>query len=535
MPLPNTTPMRWTPRGTSDTLDGTNSPSGAMGALTNLIPDPSTPFCFQCRPAVAQLTAFTGFSSPGVVAVAYQLGTRVYGLVATARNSGHDEPFVYDVPSNTFITLTGVTLANTPATQAATGAWTPPTMSLVGVKLVVTHPGFSAGSNYFGWFDLTTPSAPTWNAGNTSTNALPSIPVAVQQFNNRAYFGLSTGMVYFSDVLSATTITNASQAVQVGDNTAVTAMAALGLITTSGGIVQGLVVFKATTVWQITGDSALSTLALNNLSPAVGTLATRSVANTPEGVVFMANDGIRMVTLTGSVTDPFDSVRVPFMNTVQPSRVAGAYNAGVYRLCLQRSDLALNPYQDYWFDMTRGTWSGPHTFRYDLALGYLGTFLLANTGYTTPGILWRSDPTQNSASTFIEAGVAMTFIYKTAPIADMGRLTAYAAIESTLNVTFSNSTAQQINVQATDDSGVSLGQAVITNSAISGGGVWGTMSWGTGKWMVSYYGLGLRPYNIPWPNPLVFTKMTLTATGLSSAALKISNFQVLYQPLNYIP
>ena len=56
----------------------------------------------------------------GFVSVYKVIGTRLYGLVATSTNAGHDEPFVYDLGTNTFVALTGVTAANTPVNSRRT-------------------------------------------------------------------------------------------------------------------------------------------------------------------------------------------------------------------------------------------------------------------------------------------------------------------------------------------------------------------------------------------------------------------------------
>jgi len=57
-------------------------------------------------------------------------------MIPSSRNAGHDEPFAYDIPTNTFITISGVTGANTPVSPATAGAWSPPTMELVGTKII---------------------------------------------------------------------------------------------------------------------------------------------------------------------------------------------------------------------------------------------------------------------------------------------------------------------------------------------------------------------------------------------------------------
>ena len=114
------------------------------------------------------LTNFTGFTTPGVVSVMLTVGSRIYGMIGSGRNTGRDEPFCFDTSTNTFVSISGVTAGNSPLTPSTSGNWVPPTMALVGVKLIVTHPGYTGGSNFFGWFDLTTPSTPVWNAGNVT-------------------------------------------------------------------------------------------------------------------------------------------------------------------------------------------------------------------------------------------------------------------------------------------------------------------------------------------------------------------------------
>src|SRR5258705_10821263 len=189
MAIRKSTPMFFSPAGVSDPLDGTNVFPGAMAALTHLIPDPATPNLWAPRPASISLTTFGGFTTPGFISVLQVIGNFVFGMVASGRNAGHDEPFCFNLLTNTFVTITGITNANTPISPLAAGAWETPTMALVGTKLVVTHPGFTVGGGVlFGWFDISNLAAPTWTGGNTTTNALPVRPSAVAQFGGRAYF-----------------------------------------------------------------------------------------------------------------------------------------------------------------------------------------------------------------------------------------------------------------------------------------------------------------------------------------------------------
>src|SRR6185312_10471163 len=106
MPLRNGKPLIWRPKGLTDALDGTNSFPGAMASLSNLIPDPSTEAIWVPRPPAAAATTFPGLSSPGFVSGLLVIGNLAYGMIASAKNAGKDEPFVYDIAGNTFQTIT---------------------------------------------------------------------------------------------------------------------------------------------------------------------------------------------------------------------------------------------------------------------------------------------------------------------------------------------------------------------------------------------------------------------------------------------
>jgi hypothetical protein len=70
-----------------------------------------------------------------------------------------------------------------------------------------------------------TTAAPLYGAGNTNTNGLAALPKAVAQFNGRAYYAVANGL-QFTDSLKPWQITNATQALTLGDDQAVTCMAA---------------------------------------------------------------------------------------------------------------------------------------------------------------------------------------------------------------------------------------------------------------------------------------------------------------------
>ena len=593
-------------RGLTDSLDGGNSEAGAMLALTNLMRDPSTPYVWTPRPAATQVTDFTGFSTPGVVSAALVVGTRVYGLIGSARNAGKDEPFCYDTATSAFVTVSNVTATNSPTTPATTGAWTPPTMTMVGARILVTHPGFAGGSGpYIGWFDLSsrtvtsltattvlnnatlttlsssplaagvqigdaisganipassyvvsltattitinnlctaggagvgltitggTTAAPLWGAGNTNTTALPSVPTAVAQFNGRAWFACANN-VYFSDVLFGCQVTAATQFLTIGDSTAITALAPFMLFTaTSGGIVQALMVFKATLLCQITGDAAISgTLAQNTIPGMVGTTAPRSVVPTPLGIWFMANDGIRCVDLTGAVQAPVRDLRVPFIAAPVPSRVSAAYNSGVYRISLQSlvGSVTGATTNEYWFDLETKSWSGPHSFPHDLALPFSTSFILISSAAS--GKLWQSAVFPGPSDTFTENGTALTWAWQTASLPPLdGDLSTYNIGESLVDLGFfAAGTAITVNAVNTD-AGV---LATVTVSPPTATVTWGNFNWGAANWGGATY--GLTSYSVNWPQPVVYKHAMLRVSGASYAGLKVGNFGLRLHALGY--
>ena len=282
MAIRNSKPVRFTPKGVCDAFDATDAFAGACEILTNLIFDQANPEVVVSRPGVGPpQTSFAGFTTPTFVSVQVTIGVVVYGMVSSARNPGNDEPFAYNLLTNSFITISGVTAANTPASPATSGAWTPPTMAVISTDIIVTHPGFSGtGSNFFGVLSIANPAAPTWTSANLATNPLPVVPTSVANFNNRAYYSYNNHLA-LSDPLTPLTRTNASQDLTIGDTTPVTAQSGLPVQTISAGVIGALVVFKAFSIWQITGDPATSNLALNYITLTTGTAAPRSVAQCP--------------------------------------------------------------------------------------------------------------------------------------------------------------------------------------------------------------------------------------------------------------
>lgn len=523
-------PVSFRPLGLYDALDGEGAPAGACSVLQNLVHDVTTPFVWTGRPAAVQRTAFPHLLSPGVISVTLAIGNRVYGMIATAQFPGYDVPFCYDNATGTFTPISGVTSANIPATQASSGAWTPPTMAVIGSKIIVTHPGFSGtGSNFFGIIDITTIAAPAWSASNTTTNALPGVPAAVAQFNNRAYFAVNN-LAYYSDSLAPTTITNASQFLTLGSTgTSITGFGGLPISQTQGGVLVALIGFKPEGFWQIAGDTATSNLTLNGpFTP--GCAAPRTIAQVPIGLAYMADSGVRIIGFDGTVAAaPLPGVRAPFESCSVPSRACAGYSNTVYRISLQT---VTNPlaqaatFVEYWYDFEINQWSGPHTFCCDTISPMAGSFMVASN--RAPGKLFQSDVDPTGTSSVIELNSTLTCRLQSAIFPDDGGMSMKSIVESQINIAF-GAAANTLTAQWLSASMGAAGTATITAVV---GTYWNQFLWNQANWTATQY--GLRTYNIDWSAPVVYKTGAFALFGPLSRGLRIGAARFRVEELGYM-
>lgn len=526
--------VRFTPRGLVDARDSTDKFPGACLQLKDLVFDQENPELVVARPGVREQADFTagGFSSPDVISVQVTVGTVTYGLISSALNTGKDEPFAYDNLAEEFIAVTGVLNANSPSTQLTTGPWNPPTIASVGVYIIVTHPGFPGGSTKFGYFDITDPAAPVWTAGDTATNGLTGTPTAVANFNNRAYFAVANRVEY-TDVLTLNRAA-AAQSLTLGDASVVTALSGLPVQTTSSGVAQALVAFKAFQVWQITGDPVGSTLAQNYLSLSIGSQAPRSICQSPFGLYFASAGGPYMVdnlaivrAITYKLNESESDIQAPFQNATEPSRIAGGYSQGIYRVCIDTIVRGVQAVNDYWFDEHRRRWTGPHSFPYACASPYANYMILASN--ENPGVLIKSQIRPDLASQYTDLDLAYTPTLQSSTFPKEGHMTQKQVIESTIELSAAGASQSYI-IEAQDDQENSLGIAAVAITPT--GSIWGTNVWGDGSRWAS---ANTRPkvYNVPWGAPLVFQKLSLLIGTTAAAAIAIGTFFARYQDLGY--
>ena len=461
----------------------------------------------------------------------------IANFVTFAQNSGD--------PNLALLTYAvgGTTVTVSYVTPGADGNTYP--ISSASGSIAVATPTLTGGSGlYFGWFELVNPSAPVWNAGNMSGTPLPSIPVAVKQFNSRAYFMVNPPngqpALIPSDPLQATQNSNGSYVLTFGDNIPLSALGALPLSNQLGGIIQALMIFKdESNIIQVTGDPLPNTAAgpwtKNTLNVATGTNAPRTICSTPQGLMFMSPQGLRLIDFNGAVSPPIGAngtgVSIPFINCPTPSRMAAACNASVMRVSVP----ALNgPILEFWYDLVRQVWTGPHTLAANVIAPYQNTFIIAPT--IAQNSLWQSDWIQNAGSTFNEGGVPLTWNFLPALFPDTRNMAQHEMHEVIVLLACAN----PVTINGIDEEGNVLadsnGNGAATCAIASAGA--SNSNWGAAQWAYTTYAnqtFALSPVQVPWATGVVFGRMSLQLTGTSDSVTRIGAINMRYETLGYLP
>lgn len=535
MPQRRSKVVTWRPRGASDCIESSQSFQGAMTLLTNLIPDPTTKGLFECRPAAFQIVPLQEFEQLHPISIMQVFGNYAYGMVQSDINTAFDVPFVIDLVNLVPVLVSGFSIGtNTPYSQPTTGPWVPPTMDAIGSKIVVTHPGFSGTGFFFGYFDISTPSAPVWHGGNCSGanfSGFLAVPTFVRQFDGRAWFiqnYIPAPAVIFSDVNNP--LTNSGGGIvpilTFGDTQPLTALGGLPLNNQLGGIIQALMVFKGVSnIYQITGDPSLGNLVLNTLNIPTGTLAPRSVVPTPKGLSFVSPDGLRIIDFDARVSDPIgfegQGITLPFISCPVPSRIAASANGEVYRVTVQNGAAYGQPLQEWWYDFGRSVWHGPHTSVFTSLSPYKATFIGVFSGIN--GALYQSDYLQNATSSFIENSVQLTWNYLSVLFPDTDRMTQNWQTETTVDLQLDAEVSQVVAMAVAQDFTILDSVFVSVPGSLP---IWGTAVWGAFTWAGT--GVPLIPLQIAWGQPLSFARMALLLQGSSSGRFRIGAIHMRY-------
>lgn len=545
--MPATQPfvLRIVPRGCADNFYalGDGEPS-SMALLQNLVPAPDSAAQWVPRPAAVKLpnsdgTLPGGFAT-GRVSCMLVIGSRVFGMMASNRVAGFDEPFCYDLNASAYVTITGITSGNVPASPAATGSWTPPHMELIGTKIIITHPGYSGtGSNFFGVINIINPSALTYSANNTATNALPVVPIWVTNFYGRAiyYCNIPNGQpgLLLSDVLDPLTRSNASAAYTytLDDNIPLLCGGVFSVSTQLGGQTQALFVFKsgAGQIYQIKGDPALAQapVTINKLNVATGTFAPNSVTSSPLGLMFISPDGLRVINFDGQVSTPIGANGTgkvfPWVTAAETSRIVASSNGLLIRISSNNAALPQSPRQEWVYDIARNLWHGPHTFPVHLLSHYGSEAIIAPDDING---LWRQSMLPSAVSTYLENGAEYECVYQTAFLPERAGIKELALIRAVLYKAF-GTTPTALNISALNTKGNVAAFASLTNlGSIT---LWDNFVWGAANWLGSSE--PLSPVEVPWQYPLPFDHVAIRISTQANAGLRFANLLLDIEELDY--
>ena len=377
--------------------------------------------------------------------------------------------------------------------------------------------------------------APLWGAGNLNGNPLTVVPICGAAFNARAWYG-AANFVVFSDPVNPTQVSLASQALAAGDLTPVTALAPLPLTAQlSGGIQQSLTAYKGgESFYQITGDAALGTLAMNAVTGSVGTLAPNTISSTPQGVGMICIDGLRFLGVNGLQSERIGAegsgVSVPFLNAIYPSRMCADYTENTFSVTVASATDPLGRAFKYWYDMTTQQWSGPHTFGSALVVSHPAGGAFLTVPINIPASIWFSDVIPRSTSTYIENGVPLMWTLETPLLPDNAQLNWNAVIE--VRAALASPASQAIQAAVYDESNTQLGAATVrpdgspAQTPLWGTAVWGAFTWGGAS-------LVLRRYPLNWSAPLVFRQAKIAFNGQSTAGQLLGNVFIRYQVMSF--
>jgi hypothetical protein len=207
-----------------------------------------------------------------------------------------------------------------------------------------------------------------------------------------------------------------------------------------------------------------------------------------------------------------------------------ACNGTTLRLTVQNGAVPGNPFQEYWYEIARKIWHGPHTFPASMIAQWNNTFVMTAQSDTTAN-LYQSDSVQSTTSSFTEPvgiGGPMSFTWYTSFMPD-SQLMVYGNLnETTAKVAYGVGNPM-FTVSCNNPDGAIFDTTTISN--VGTVSVWGTMIWGSSLWGGTGSSLGTRKVN--WHGPIVFDRIQMKITGTSAQGIKLGDAYFRYEPLGY--
>ena len=267
---------------------------------------------------------------------------------------------------------------------------------------------------------------------------------------------------------------------------------------------------------------------VNALNVATGTYAANSITQTPEGLSFVAPDGLRNIGFNADVSPPIGSagtgITMPFANSAVPSRINSAFNATSIRITTINGGAAGSPAQEWVYDLPRKVWHGPHTSWFDQIQPYGNTFVVFRSDQVG---LFQSDIMPSTSSTYTEFGGAINCVYQTAMLPERQDLRQCAMCESLFYE--GHGAAVTYSVSALNQNGSVI--EYISLSSVGSVTTWDAFTWAGSPWLGAQQTLAAR--QIPWTSPVVFDRMSIQISFQASAGGRIGDLYMVYQLLGY--
>lgn len=422
-----------------------------------------------------------------------------------------------------------------------------------GLSLTLSQPTVGASSPDTITVNGGTPAYPLWAAGNMSISPLIKPATAISLFNGRAEYAVDNATVFSEAgdplIPPPSTISNV---LTIQNGLKITAMTTIPFAnsTVAGGVVQALLLWQGdAAIWQVTGDPTTSNLALNFFS-SIGTDAPLTIQTAPQGIIYVAPDGVRLIQLDGTVSDPIgangDGVALPFINVTYPSRMVAAYNEDVYRVSVTSyssfggSAIAPIVSAEYWFHNKLKAWSGPHSFPASAITP--SDRPSTNHGYLMQPInasgIWFSNTRPLVDSGYLENGQTLSWSYQTTLFPDNGLMCENAMVESAIAIALPQTGSA--TVAMLDEAGTQLDQVTVngfvpqTPTPRTPGTLWDGSTWNGGFWGPGTAGALLTQRDLPWHQTLVFKQGSIVVAGFSDPAVAVGNLYLRYQRTGYM-
>ena len=195
----------------------------------------------------------------------------------------------------------------------------------------------------------------------------------------------------------------------------------------------------------------------------------------------------------------------PFVYASPQSRIAGAYNAST--LCFGLFNSATQNTETWVYDITRQCWHGPHTFPVGL-IDSLGNSFLVSPYTSTPVTgLYNFSLVPTSASSYTELGASMQCVATSALVPDRNDMNELSAVRS-LAYFGVPAGGNLYNVSIQDVNGNVLGSSAIYTGYTESAATF------------------LAPFDITWPNPLVFNMASVSVSTTAVAGVRLGSLQL---------